>query len=62
MIYAKNSKDAFTLAAHWPTLLHQIQTLLSDEGYLVIYQGVPGEYQEILTMPFTPTLDTFDSI
>lgn len=60
MIYARNPEDAFTLAVHWPILLRQIQRLLSDEGCLAIYQGVPGECQQILTMSVASTIDTLD--
>lgn len=62
MVYAKNPKDASTLAAHWPILIHQIQKILSHEGFLAIYQGMPGKCQEILTMFITSTVDALDSI
>lgn len=59
ILYARNLEDAYTLATHWPVLLRQVQRLLSDEGYLTIYQGTPDECQEVLTMfAVAPIIDT----
>lgn len=60
MIYAKSSEDAFTLALHWPILLCQIQRLLSDTGCLAIYQGIPGECQQVLIMSIVPIVGALD--
>lgn len=60
IIYASNLEDAFTLAAHQITLLHQIQRLLSNEGYLAIYQGTSEVYQEVLITSLVQMTDILD--
>lgn len=61
-VYAKNPKDAFTLVAHWSLLSYQMQKLLSHEGFLAIYQGVPEECQEVLTIFVTSNIAMPDSV